>query len=72
MRGIPHSPSFLGASQVALVAKMHIPVQEVLRGMGLIPGSGDHLEEDTATHSAILAWRKLRMEEPGVLQSIAE
>ena len=72
MRGIPHTPSFLGASQVALVVKMLMPVQEVLRGMGLIPGSGDHLEEDTATHSNILGWRKLRTEEPGVLQSIAE
>jgi len=42
-----------------------MPVQEMLRDMGLILRSGDPLEEDTATHSSILAWRKLWTEEPG-------
>ena len=42
--------------------------------MGLIPGSGDSLEdpleEDMATHSNILAWRIPWTEEPGHLQSM--
>ena len=38
---------------------------------GLIPGLGRFpLEEDTATHSSILAWRIPWTEEPGWLQSI--
>ena len=35
-----------------------------IRDVGLIPGSGDLLEREMATHSRILAW----MEEPGGLQ----
>ena len=31
----------------------------------LIPGSGNPLEEEKATHSSILAWRIPRTEEPG-------
>ena len=31
---------------------------------------GEDLEEGMATHSSILAWRILRTEEPGRLQSI--
>ena len=38
--------------------------------MGLIPGWGDPLEKETATHSSILAWRIPRTEEPGGLQSM--
>ena len=38
---------------------------------GLIPGAGgDHLEEEMATHSSVLAWRIRWIEEPGGLQSI--
>ena len=37
---------------------------------GLIPGSEDPLEEGTATHSSILAWRTPWTEEPGGLQSV--
>ena len=33
-------------------------------------GQKDTLEEDTATHSSILAWRIQRIEEPGELQSM--
>ena len=33
-------------------------------------GQDDPLEEGTATHSGILAWRILWTEEPGKLQSI--
>ena len=33
-------------------------------------GQEDPLEEGTATHSSILAWRILWTEEPGRLQSI--
>ena len=33
--------------------------------VGSIPGSGDPLEKEMATHSSILAWRILWTEEPG-------
>ena len=36
--------------------------------MGLILGQEDALEEETATHSSILAWRIPWIEEPGGLQ----
>ena len=36
-----------------------------------IPGLGRPLEEDTATHSSILAWRIPRTEEAGRLQFMA-
>ena len=34
------------------------------------PGGEDALEEETAAHSSVLAWRSPRTEEPGVLRSI--
>ena len=37
---------------------------------GLIPGSGNSLEEEMATHSIILAWEIPWTEEPGRLQSM--
>ena len=37
---------------------------------GSISGQEDPLEEDTATHSRILAWRIPWTEEPGGLQSM--
>ena len=37
---------------------------------GSIPGSGDPLEKETATHSSILAWRIPWTEEPGGPQSM--
>ena len=37
---------------------------------GSIPGREDPLEEETATHSSILAWRIPWTEEPGGLQSM--
>ena len=41
-----------------------------VRDVNSIPGSGHSLEEDTATHSSVLAWRVPWSEEPGRLQSI--
>ena len=38
--------------------------------MSSIPGSGRALEKEMATHSSLLAWRILWMEEPGGLWSI--
>ena len=38
--------------------------------MGLIPGSGDLLEKEMATHSSILAYKIPWTEEPGGLQSM--
>jgi len=40
------------------------------RDAGSAPGAKDPLEEGTATHSSILAWRIPWAEEPGRLQSI--
>ena len=37
---------------------------------GLIPGLGDLLEKEMATHSSILAWRIPGIEEPGGVQSM--
>ena len=39
-------------------------------GVGWIPGWEDPLEEETAAHSGILAWRVPWTEEPGGLQSV--
>ena len=41
-----------------------------MRGMGSVPGQEDPLEEGTATHFSILAWRIPWTEEPGGLQSM--
>ena len=41
----------------------------MLNGSSLHQGQEDPLEKSIATHSAILAWRILRTEEPGGLQS---
>ena len=41
-----------------------------IRDVGSIPGQEDPLEEGTATHSSILAWRIPWTEEPGKLKSI--
>ena len=59
------------ASQVVLVVKTCLPIQETLKDMGSIPGLGRSLKEGMATHSSILAWRIPGTEEPGELQSIA-
>ena len=40
------------------------------RDVGLIPGSGNPLEDGTATHTSILAWRITWTEKHGGLQSI--
>ena len=40
-----------------------------LRDAASIPSCEDPLEKEMATHSSILAWRTLRTEEPGGLQS---
>ena len=39
--------------------------------LGSIPGSGNPLEKEMATHSSILAWRIPWTEESGGLQSMA-
>ena len=38
--------------------------------LGSIPGGDVPLEEETVTHSSILAWRLSWTEEPGGLQSV--
>ena len=58
------------ASQVALVVKNQPPasagdIELWVRSLG----QEDPLEEGTATHSSILAWRIPMTEEPGRLQS---
>ena len=50
----------------------NLPVsEEDVRDRGLIPGWEDPLVKEMAVHSSILAWRILRTEDPGRLQSIA-
>ena len=55
--------------QVALLVK-NLPVQETSETQVQSLGWEDPLEEGTATHSRILAWRILWTEEFGRLQSI--
>ena len=62
--------TYLGASQVALVVKNPPANAGDIRDLGSIPGLGGCLEEDTATHSSILAWRSPWTGEPAGLQSI--
>ena len=54
-----------GASQVVLVERTHLPVQET-EEMWIQPlGREDTLEEGMATHSSVLAWRIPWTEETG-------
>ena len=46
-----------GVSQVVLVVKNPPVNSGDLRDSGLIPGREDPLEEGTATHPSVLAWR---------------
>jgi len=46
-----------GVSQVVLVVKNPPVNSGDLRDSGLIPGWEDPLEEGTATHPSVLAWR---------------
>ena len=57
------------ASQVALVVRTCLPVQETWETHQSL-GWEDPLEEGMATHSSIPAWRLPCTEEPGGLQSI--
>ena len=60
-------PIIFRASQVTLVVKTHLQVEEMqVRSLG----QKDPLEEEMVTHSRILAWRIPWTEEPGKLQSI--
>ena len=58
------------ASQVALVVKNLLPLQETQETRVQSLGLGDLLQEGMATHFSILAWRIPRTEEPGGLQFI--
>ena len=55
--------------RASLVAQMvkHMPAMQETQVRFL--GGEDPLEKDVATHSSILAWKILWMEEPGGLQS---
>jgi len=53
------------ASQVALVERTHLPMQEMQERRARSLGQEDPLEKETATHFSILAWRILWIEEPG-------
>ena len=52
------------ASQVVLVVKTHLSMQEMKEMQALSLGQEDPLEEGMATHSSILAWRIPWIEEP--------
>ena len=57
-------------SEVALLVKNPPVNAGDKRDPGFISGSGSFLKEGMATHSSILAWRILRIEEPDRRQSI--
>ena len=59
-----------GASQVALLVKTHLPVQETQETQVRSLGQEDTLEEGMGTHSSILAWIILWKEETSRLYSI--
>ena len=61
---------YSGASQVALVVRTRLPMQEAYQTQVRFLSQKDPLEEGTATHSRILAWRIPRPEESGRLQSM--
>ena len=65
-----HSPLLDWVSQVALVVKNPPENAGDVRDEVLFMGQEDPLEEGTATHSSILAWRIPLTEEPGGLQSM--
>ena len=60
----------IGASQVAPVVKNPSGNAGAAGDTGLIPESEDPLEEGTATHSSVLAWRTPWTEDPAGLQSM--
>ena len=53
------------ASQVALVVRARLPLQEVQETRATPPGQEGPLGEEMAAHSAVLAWRIPWTEEPG-------
>ena len=59
----PGEPHF----QVAIVIKNPPANAGDVRDAGLIVAQEDHLEEEMATHSSVLAWRIPWTEEPGGL-----
>ena len=49
---------------------IYLAMQEMQQTWVLSLGQEDALEKEMETHSSILAWRTLKMEEPGRLQSM--
>ena len=64
------SPSHIYLVTGGTVVKNPLASAEDARHPGLIPGSGDPLEEGMATHSSILSWEIPCAEESGGLQSM--
>ena len=58
------------ASQVVLVERIHLPMQEILETLVWSLGQEDLLEEGLATHSSIFAWRIPWTEKPGRIQRL--
>ena len=58
------------ASQVAQWQRIYLPMEETQETWVQSLGREDPLEEETATHSSILAWRIPWTKEPGGLQSM--
>ena len=56
--------------EVALLVKNSPASAGDVRDSGLTPGPEDPLEEGTAAHSSVLAWRILWTEGPDRLQSM--
>ena len=58
------------ASQVALVVKTHLPIQETKETWVRSLDQKDPLEEEMATHSSTLAWKIPWTQDRGGLQSM--
>ena len=57
-----------GVSQVVLVVRINLPMQEMQKRRVCSLGWEDPLEEEMATHSNIVGWEIPRTEDPGQLQ----
>ena len=64
------SCKFFSLKVALLVKKLPANMQETWETQVQSLGLADSLEEGIATYSIILAWRILRTEEPGSLQSL--
>ena len=68
----PERASVIPARSISggTVVRIHLPMKEMQQTKVRSLGWEDPLEEGTATHSSVLAWKIQWIEEPGGLQSM--